>query len=81
MVDNFHVAYFDASELRRFSGSTSVDDFGLANGLVVVRDEHYVVVQYLLEELGIGTKFGQAETFFEFGNCSLNCTQLDLPNV
>ena len=40
-----------------------------------------VFVQYLVEELGIGTKFGQAETFFEFGNDGLDCIQMDLPTV
>jgi hypothetical protein len=58
VIEDLYVAHFNASELRPLSGLVSFDDLRFGKkGLTVLRDEHCVVSQRLLEELGVRTEF------------------------
>jgi hypothetical protein len=73
VVQNPHVAHLDTSEIRPLPGLVGFDDFGLRReSLAVLRDEHQVVGQHFLKELGVGSQLGESETFLEPSNLTLN---------
>jgi len=52
-----------------FPGWCASDNLGFGEGwLAVFRDEHGVIGQGFLEELGVRAQFGQPETFFQCSN-------------
>ena len=77
MIDDFHVAYCDTSELRPLPWLVSLYDFRFGKGLTILSDEHCVIVQGFFEKIWIWTQLSEPETLFKRGNFSRNCTHAD----